>query len=226
MKLKKVLALLLTCAMLMGSTAFAAEEDQLLVAPNPAAADAVEEVEGPDSQVSIYVDSISGRAMLSLQQSGNESYGFKIQCNWPNGINQYGVEEYYFFDLRVDVDDNTDMTEGLPLTYSGEVYVNGVEKETISGNMLWVVSEEPAKLIWMRENDGERTDTFVYSESRSVTDNPVVMVVPSLFNDVDALAYYSRAVNWAAENGVTTGRGGGIFDPEATVTRAEAGHRS
>ena len=42
------------------------------------------------------------------------------------------------------------------------------------------------------------------------------------FTDVAEDAYYADAVEWAVEKGVTTGRRDGIFDPDATVTRAEA----
>lgn len=33
------------------------------------------------------------------------------------------------------------------------------------------------------------------------------------FTDVSADAYYAGAVSWAVENGITTGVGGGRFDP-------------
>ena len=41
------------------------------------------------------------------------------------------------------------------------------------------------------------------------------------FNDVPANSYYAQAVAWAVENGITTGVGGGRFDPAATCTRAQ-----
>ncbi len=41
------------------------------------------------------------------------------------------------------------------------------------------------------------------------------------FSDVPANAYYADAVAWAAENGVTTGIGGGLFDPNGSCTRAQ-----
>ena len=41
------------------------------------------------------------------------------------------------------------------------------------------------------------------------------------FTDVSADSYYASAVSWAVENGVTTGVGGGHFDPTATCTRAQ-----
>ena len=43
----------------------------------------------------------------------------------------------------------------------------------------------------------------------------------SNFTDVSADAYYAQAVSWAVENGITTGVGGGRFDPTATCTRAQ-----
>ena len=41
------------------------------------------------------------------------------------------------------------------------------------------------------------------------------------FTDVSADSYYASAVSWAVENGITTGVGGGKFDPTGTCTRAQ-----
>ena len=41
------------------------------------------------------------------------------------------------------------------------------------------------------------------------------------FTDVSADAYYAQAVAWAVEHGITTGIGGGRFDPDAACTRAQ-----
>ena len=41
------------------------------------------------------------------------------------------------------------------------------------------------------------------------------------FIDVPADAYYANAVSWAVENGITTGVGGGKFNPTGTCTRAQ-----
>ena len=41
------------------------------------------------------------------------------------------------------------------------------------------------------------------------------------FTDVPANSYYAQAVAWAVESGITTGIGGGRFDPTATCTRAQ-----
>ena len=42
------------------------------------------------------------------------------------------------------------------------------------------------------------------------------------FTDVDANAYYAKAVDWAVANGITSGKTDTTFDPNAKVTRAEA----
>ena len=44
----------------------------------------------------------------------------------------------------------------------------------------------------------------------------------SSFSDVSADSYYSKAVAWAVENGITTGTGDGKFSPDATCTREQA----
>ena len=44
----------------------------------------------------------------------------------------------------------------------------------------------------------------------------------SSFADVPADSYYTKAVAWAVENGITTGTGDGKFSPDATCTRAQA----
>ena len=41
------------------------------------------------------------------------------------------------------------------------------------------------------------------------------------FTDVTAGDYYAKAVQWAVENGITSGTGNGKFDPDKVCTRAE-----
>ena len=47
------------------------------------------------------------------------------------------------------------------------------------------------------------------------------MGAAAAFTDVAEDAYYADAVAWAAEKKITEGRGDGIFDPDATVTRGQ-----
>ena len=41
------------------------------------------------------------------------------------------------------------------------------------------------------------------------------------FTDVPADAWYTQAVLWAVEKGITTGMGGGLFGPDVPCTRAQ-----
>lgn len=52
-------------------------------------------------------------------------------------------------------------------------------------------------------------------------ETPVVPVVPS-FDDVAEDTYYFDAVEWAVENGITTGTSDTTFSPNVTCTRAQA----
>jgi heme-binding NEAT domain protein/uncharacterized protein with FMN-binding domain len=43
----------------------------------------------------------------------------------------------------------------------------------------------------------------------------------NIFTDVDSESYYAPYVAWARENGIVNGIGGGLFDPEAQITREQ-----
>lgn len=45
--------------------------------------------------------------------------------------------------------------------------------------------------------------------------------ITTTFTDAPADSYYAKAVAWAVENGITTGVGGGRFDPNSTCTRGQ-----
>ena len=50
---------------------------------------------------------------------------------------------------------------------------------------------------------------------------PAVKNEVQQFFDVSADSYCAQAVQWALDNGVTTGTGNGLFSPNATCTRAQ-----
>ena len=57
--------------------------------------------------------------------------------------------------------------------------------------------------------------TFLFRSSKaSASGTPA-------FQDVAADAYYAQAVKWAADNGITSGIGGGLFGPDNGCTRAQ-----
>ena len=57
--------------------------------------------------------------------------------------------------------------------------------------------------------------TFLFRASKASADG-----APA-FSDVAADTYYAEAVKWATDNGITTGVGGGKFNPNGTCTRAQ-----
>ena len=57
--------------------------------------------------------------------------------------------------------------------------------------------------------------TFLFRSSKASASGTLA------FQDVAADAYYAQAVKWAADNGITSGIGGGLFDPDNGCTRAQ-----
>lgn len=63
-----------------------------------------------------------------------------------------------------------------------------------------------------------QTVTFLWRAAGS----PEPSSAANPFTDVAPEAYYCKAVLWAAERGITSGTGDGVFGPDATVSRAQA----
>ena len=57
--------------------------------------------------------------------------------------------------------------------------------------------------------------TFLFRSSKASVSGTLA------FQDVAADAYYAQAVKWAADNGITSGIGGGLFGPDNGCTRAQ-----
>ena len=57
--------------------------------------------------------------------------------------------------------------------------------------------------------------TFLFRSSKASASGTLA------FQDVAADAYYAQAVKWAADNGITSGIGGGLFGPDNSCTRAQ-----
>lgn len=53
-------------------------------------------------------------------------------------------------------------------------------------------------------------------------DGEPAVQISAAFNDVTDSAYYYDAVNWAAQNGIVSGIGGGMFAPNSDITREQA----
>ena len=66
--------------------------------------------------------------------------------------------------------------------------------------------------------------TFLYNYAKAVDSSVEIKDedLKQVYSDVPTTAYYAKAVQWAAENNVTSGTGNGKFSPDAGVTRAQA----
>ncbi len=66
--------------------------------------------------------------------------------------------------------------------------------------------------------------TFLYNYAKAVDSSVEIKDedLKQVYSDVPTTAYYAKAVQWAAENNVTSGTGNGKFSPDADVTRAQA----
>jgi hypothetical protein len=68
--------------------------------------------------------------------------------------------------------------------------------------------------------DGTASRAMVVTVLYRMAGSPEVSDVTS-FSDVDADAWYAKAVAWAAANGITTGFEDGTFRPDASITREQ-----
>ncbi|MEM9200841.1 MAG: S8 family serine peptidase [Actinomycetota bacterium] len=93
---------------------------------------------------------------------------------------------------------------------------------------FWVIAADWAKYTGVSAGFGDnRYDpNGTLTRAQAVTllwrmmDNPAP-VGPNPFNDVPDGAFFTAAVTWAAEQGITAGKSDGFFAPDLSVTRAE-----
>ena len=64
--------------------------------------------------------------------------------------------------------------------------------------------------------------SFADATTQAYTKDPASYTGKTDFADVDAKAYYAKAVEWAAKNGIAFGADATHFNPNKTITRAEA----
>ena len=70
--------------------------------------------------------------------------------------------------------------------------------------------------------DGDCTRAQVVTFLWRAAGSPSPAVSAQTFSDVEENAYYSSAVLWGVEKGITNGTGENLFSPDRTITRAEA----
>lgn len=107
-------------------------------------------------------------------------------------------------------------TEGYEVVSSPVIYGKGSNKYDPSGD---VTRAEYITFMWRQAcNDYSYLD----ATTRAYTKDPASYTGKTDFADVDAKAYYAKAVEWAAKNGIAFGSDAAHFNPNKTITRAEA----
>lgn len=71
------------------------------------------------------------------------------------------------------------------------------------------------------EPNGETTRAMLVMVLYRMAGTPDMAGRESSFTDVSADSWYGAAVIWASENGIVNGVGGGLFDPDASLTREQ-----
>ena len=71
------------------------------------------------------------------------------------------------------------------------------------------------------EPNGETTRAMLVMVLYRMAGAPDMAGCESSFTDVSADSWYGAAVIWASENGIVNGVGGGLFDPDASLTREQ-----
>ena len=182
----------------------------------------------PDGTEEILKDSIPTENGIRLTVDGSATV--KIVDNSKDFIdtqNHWAKDEIDFVSAR-------ELVNGISATrYAPNATATRAQLWTIlarqndtdlSGGANWY---EKAQL-WSKDkgiSDGTQPDAAI-NRAQMVTMLWRTMGQPAAggaanFNDVPANSYYAQAVAWAVENGITTGIGGGRFDPNSTCTRAQ-----
>ena len=105
-------------------------------------------------------------------------------------------------------------------------------------NYLVVTDDDNVDIPLDEHKDGKYTFTMPYSDVRikfnfkesEESNQPIIPILPSTpepteissFEDVSAGAYYYEAIQWAVDNGITSGISDTSFGPDQTCTRAQA----
>ncbi len=147
-------------------------------------------------------------------------------------LNDDNVKIYY-------PEENPTWTEYKKVKFGSDILWNG---EVVSGKPIYEIMTDVKELHWYMNtvqyvyNRGLMTGTAAdkFSPNEKFTRAQMVQILfnmsgenksdymgKSAFDDVDALAWYAPAVNWAVENNITSGVSKTEFAPNRHITRQE-----
>lgn len=131
---------------------------------------------------------------------------------------------------------NTWLSNTLSEGYGSWCYWSGghAVSNYVSGEISKYGGFESQLTVYKKDVSGlERTGGGLFEPNGETTRAMLVMVLyrmagapdmagrESSFTDVSADSWYGAAVIWASENGIVNGVGGGLFDPDASLTREQ-----
>ena len=165
---------------------------------------------------SILIDNSNGEnridytgSILTLITDGSGNTGYRVTRRYGNTSGSY---------IETESTKNGEIVVSLPRASEGATVTLTVKPD--SGyvlDSLSVLDADGSKVKLTKTGDNEYTFTMP-AISVSVEAS---FVKAGIFADVPESAYYYDAVQWAVENGITTGTGAATFSPNASCTRAQ-----
>jgi hypothetical protein len=137
----------------------------------------------------------------------------KIDCDYENGIVTFRLNHLSVYILGQDVSRERDWTNPFTDVNKNAWYYSAIEY--INKNKL---------MYGVGDNQFDPHGHMVRAMIVTVLHRLEKMPEPKAYNtfgDVATNRYYSKAVNWAAENGIVSGYGDGNFGPNDPVTREQ-----
>ena len=137
-------------------------------------------------------------------------------------------KQEYVYEYLSDPDQPDLVSRDCTISYDSAGRVSRVETSGMTYTYSYDEAGNNTKIAVSNRLEGESAYDILFTYE-PIQAQPVTPPATQMFFDVPADAYYYDAVQWAVDNGVTTGTGDGKFSPNATCTRAQvdlpvAGH--
>ncbi|MBQ2679720.1 MAG: S-layer homology domain-containing protein [Firmicutes bacterium] len=159
--------------------------------------------------ISLSTDSTEPKTLSEIQVNGTSATAYINDC------------------LRNAVGGWSYITFSNATVSSGTMYKNS-SRSTLNSS-VHVTSSDLANLYYVPNNSGTGNLSFsVYNSTNNLLGNGILSMnfgnksASETFVDVPANSYYADAVSWAVKAGVTSGMTPTTFEPNGTVTRAQA----
>jgi uncharacterized repeat protein (TIGR02543 family) len=189
-----------------------------------------DKAEGGDLAIDLGIDD---NEFISLK---NGSAVLKKDENYSVTGNKYILKESYLTALaNGEYTLTVDMSEGVDPTFKLTVTDSAIPNEVPYTNPFADVAPEQwySEAVEFVNKNGlmKGTQTHTFSPAMELTRGMVVTILWNLegnpsglnkqFTDIAEDAYYYQASNWAAERGIVSGVGNGLYDPDKAISRQD-----